>query len=205
MTSTTALGCRCGKVKGTLSDVAPDRVNHVRCYCDDCRAFAHFLERSDQLDRHGGVGIVQVEPSRVQFTEGREQLRCMRLTEGGMNRWYSDCCKTPMGNTMGARVPFVGLFHGSFERVDPALLGVAEGCNARFAIGSPPGAHKGASARLALKTVRLMARWALATRGKENPYFDPATKRPRVEPTILSRAERDALRARDADVGDASI
>lgn len=204
MTST-ALQCRCGNVKGRLSDVGPDRVNHARCYCDDCRAFVHFLERPDQLDRFGGVGIVQVEPSQVRFTEGTEHLRCMRLTDRGMHRWYTACCKTPMGNTMGARMPFVGLFHGSFACVDPALIGPGEGWNARLAIGSPPGAWKTASPRLVWKTARLMARWALATRGKENPYFDPATKRPRVEPTILSRADREALRARDAEVGDAPI
>ncbi len=201
MTSSIDLACRCGAVSGTLSDVAPDRVNHVRCYCDDCRAFAHFLERSDQLDRWGGVGIVQVEPSQVRFTEGREQLRCMRLSERGMNRWYSACCKTPMGNTLGARVPFVGLFHGCFVELPERALGPAEGCNARWAIGEPPGAHPRASARLALKTVRLLARWAIATRGRENPYFDPVTKTPRIAPVVLTRQERDALRARDAEVG----
>ncbi|HVH46158.1 MAG TPA: DUF6151 family protein [Labilithrix sp.] len=50
-------------------------------------------------------------PSEVRITGGAEALRCVRLSEKGMFRWYCGDCKTPVGNTLGPRVPFLGLIH----------------------------------------------------------------------------------------------
>jgi hypothetical protein len=82
------------------------------CYCDDCQAFAHFLGRAESMmDAHGGTDIVQMAPSHVSFSEGLEHLTCMRMSEKGMHRWFASCCKTPIGNTGGFGMPFVGLIH----------------------------------------------------------------------------------------------
>ena len=92
-----------------MVDVSPSTGTRVICYCDSCQAFARFLEREDILDSAGGTDIVQVSPSQLRITEGASQLRSMRLTEKGLIRWYTDCCKTPVGNTIGAAFPFIGV------------------------------------------------------------------------------------------------
>ncbi len=50
--------CRCGEVRGIVTDASPHTANRVVCYCDDCQAFAHRLGRADLLDAHGGSDIV---------------------------------------------------------------------------------------------------------------------------------------------------
>ena len=34
------------------------------------------------------------------FTQGKDRLACMSLSDKGMLRWYTTCCNTPIGNTM---------------------------------------------------------------------------------------------------------
>jgi Family of unknown function (DUF6151) len=109
------LQCRCGTIKGCVSDA--QSANHVVCYCRDCQAFARFLgQESETLDAQGGSEIVQILPKNVTFTQGTEALACMRLTEKGMVRWYAGCCKTPIGNTLeNYKISFVGLLHDCLE------------------------------------------------------------------------------------------
>ena len=205
MTQVVALSCRCGAVRGEISGVAPDRINRVICYCDDCRAYAHFLERPDLLDRHGGTDIVQVQGTTVRFTVGQDQLRCMRLSPKGMLRFYTACCHTPVGNTIAAAIPFAGIVRGGMDQGlaaaggADAVLGPAEGCNGRFAVhGKPAGVHDNASAGLVLRIARRIAKWKLRSFGQPSAYFD-ASGKPVVPPQLLTIAERDALRARDAE------
>src|SRR5580693_8835680 len=109
------LQCRCGTLRGFVSP--SHGVNRCVCYCRDCQAFAHFLGRADEiLDASGGTDVIQTRAANVVFTEGREALACMRLTPNGMLRWYSTCCKTPVGNTTAnSKVSFVGLVHTCLE------------------------------------------------------------------------------------------
>src|SRR5262249_25743113 len=74
MSQDVELRCRCGEVHGWLSGAAPDRVNRVVCYCDDCQAFLHQLDRSDLLDAHGGTDIVQVAPAALRFDRGMQHI-----------------------------------------------------------------------------------------------------------------------------------
>jgi sRNA-binding protein len=85
----------------------------VVCYCDDCQAFAHALGCADRvLDANGATEIFQISPARVEFSAGRERLACLRLRRAAL-RWYTSCCRTPVGNTLASRqVPFVGLVLG---------------------------------------------------------------------------------------------
>ena len=199
-----ALRCKCGRVRGIVDSVAPDRVCRARCYCPDCRAFLHFLERHDQLDAWGGTDVVQVEPCTVRITEGFDSLRCMKLAPAGMYRWYSGCCGTPFGNMISAGVPFIGIGRGAFdvpEQGDTALFGESVGGQARFAVhGTPPNAHRIVSVRVAVRAVRCIVRWKLRSLGgkRPGPYFDDA-RRPVREPRVLGTEEREALRARDAE------
>ena len=55
--------CRCGEVRGIVTDASPRTVNRVVCYCDDCQAYAHQLGRADLLNAKGGSDIVQMAPA----------------------------------------------------------------------------------------------------------------------------------------------
>src|SRR5215467_13480397 len=94
-----SLRCRCGRVRGIASDVSPSSGFRFVCYCNDCQAFARFLERPDMLDPAGGTDIFQMPPGCVKLTVGTDAVRCLRLSDKGVLRWYTDCCRTPIGNT----------------------------------------------------------------------------------------------------------
>ncbi len=202
MTTRVPLKCRCGQVRGT-AEVSPQSGNRLICYCDDCQAFAHFLERGDVLDAAGGSDIFQMAPARLQITQGAEALRCVRLSPKGLIRWYTDCCHTPVGNTIGARPPFVGVpeafmdHEGDGRSRDEVLGKPLARAFARFAAGAAPSdAHPGVPVRAMFRVVGLLARWWLTGKGTPSPFFDAVTHAPRVEPRVLARAERDALRRR---------
>src|SRR5215831_20849654 len=92
------LRCQCGRMRGVASDVSPSTGFRVVCYCKDCQAFAHFLDRADVLDPAGGTDIFQMPPGRLKLTAGTDAMRCLRLSNKVL-RWYSDCCRTPIANT----------------------------------------------------------------------------------------------------------
>ena len=76
------LQCRCGTIKGWVSDT--ENANRAVCYCRDCQAFARFLgQESETLDAQGGSDIVQTLPKNVTFLQGADALACMRLTQKG--------------------------------------------------------------------------------------------------------------------------
>lgn len=196
------LRCRCGHVRGVATEVSSATGNRLVCYCDDCQAFARFLAHPGVMDAEGGTDIFQVAPSRVTITDGAESLRCMRLSEKGLLRWYTVCCKTPVGNTLSARVPFVGLIHSFMDhaadgRTRDYVLGRPIGfIHGRFALGGlPPHAHRTASLGVIARCARVMLGWWIAGRGTPSPFFDPQTHAPRVEPRVLRAEEREALRA----------
>jgi Family of unknown function (DUF6151) len=73
------LRCRCGHVRGGANEVAPHAGFRSVCYCQDCQAFAHFLERPDVLDTGGGTDIFQMPTSRVKLNAGTDAVRCLHL------------------------------------------------------------------------------------------------------------------------------
>ena len=107
--------CRCGEVVGVVTNASPQKVNRVICYCDDCQAFAHQLGRADLLNAQGGSDIVQVAPASLTFTKGQNRIAGVRLTPKGLFRWHTTCCNTPVGNTLGPAIPFVGLVAQTFD------------------------------------------------------------------------------------------
>jgi hypothetical protein len=74
------LRCRCTRVRGVASKVAPSAGFRFVCYCRDCQAFARFLERPDVLDPAGGTDIFQMPPGRVKFVAGADAVRCLRFS-----------------------------------------------------------------------------------------------------------------------------
>src|SRR5215813_7804735 len=179
------LRCRCGRVRGVASEVAPYAGFRFVCYCQHCQAFARFLERPDALDAAGGTDIFQMPTGRVRFTAGTDAVRCVRFSSK-VFRWYTDCCRTPIGNTSaGPRFPVVGLIHSfmSYEADGHSRDGVLglPLCRIfeRSAVGRlPPNAAPSPSlAVFALRGSRLFG-WWLRGVGRPTPFFDDFTKAP---------------------------
>ena len=94
------LRCRCGHVRGVANRVAPHAGFRFVCYCQDCQAFARFLDRPDVLDAAGGTDIFHVPMGRLKLTADTDAVRCLQFSSR-VFRWYADCCRTPIGNTAG--------------------------------------------------------------------------------------------------------
>lgn len=122
----TSLGiqCACGALQGELEVSSASQGNRLVCHCRDCQAFAHFLQKPEEiLGAAGGTDIFQTAPGRLRLTHGAEHLACMRLSERGLVRWYSSCCKTPIGNTGATpKLAFVGLIRAGLVPRDDEQL-----------------------------------------------------------------------------------
>ncbi|KYF78778.1 hypothetical protein BE11_26950 [Sorangium cellulosum] len=200
MSTDVELQCRCGKIHGWLRDASPSTSNRVVCYCDDCQAFLHHLGRAELLDERGGSDIVQVAPSMLSFDRGSELVAALRLTPKGLYRWYASCCKTPLGNSLTPRVPFIGIVTELFQQAPGArpcdeVFGAPRGrILGKFAIGEPPPGSLTPNVRLLAHTIRKMISWKLRGNAWPHPFFDRASGNPKYAVTVLSTAERDALR-----------
>jgi hypothetical protein len=195
------LRCRCGRVRGVANEVAPSTGFRFICYCRDCQAFARFLERLDVLDAAGGTDIFQMPPRHIKITKGADAVRCLRLSDRGVFRWYANCCRTPIGNTYGPRVPMIGVMIHSFMDhrangrsrdvvLGPMLCRIFE----RDAVGPlPPTAPPPPSFRLFLRRASKMLIWSVRGLARPHPFFDGLTNAPCSAPLVLTREERAAL------------
>lgn len=184
--------CRCGRLKGSVTDV--NTANRLVCYCEDCQAFAHFLGRSREiLDSHGGTDIVQMLPKNVSFTQGTEVLACMRLRETGLLRWYTNCCKTPIGNTLPSyKMSFVGLVHNCLESsevtLDNSFGPVCSHVHTKYAKGEPKPKPVGIVATI-VGNMAMILRARIDGSYKQTPFFLADSEIPTVNPKILSDRE----------------
>ncbi|MFO0713800.1 MAG: DUF6151 family protein [Sandaracinus sp.] len=191
--ATTSFQCRCGALRGTLERPEGSRFGHVVCYCSDCRAFVRWLGRDDLLDAGGGTEILQLAPSQVRL-ETRETLACMRLTEGGLHRFYASCCRTPFANAVSARVPFVGL---SVPGLGLSLSHAPAGIQGGSAQGPTiAGTRATASLRVIGDAVGNLSSWWWHGAGRPSPVFDDEGA-PRVRVEVIARSERERLRRLD--------
>jgi hypothetical protein len=189
--------CRCGEVRGIVIDPSPRTVNRVVCYCDDCQAYAHQLGRADLLDDKGGSDIVQLAPASIRFTKGQDRIAGLRLTPKGLYRWHTTCCNTPVGNTLGPAVPFVGIPVQSFDAPRPDdVFGVPMGAIlGKFAIGEPPAGSTGLNLSLLVRAIGRVLAWRFGGRTWPHPFFARETRAPIYPLTVVSQEKREALRA----------
>lgn len=174
------ISCTCGRLQGVARAVSGSVGNRLICYCDDCQSFAEFLGRADEiLDAHGGTDIFQMSPADLEFANGVENLACMRLTPNGLLRWYADCCKTPIGNTLPThQLPFVGLIHLCMavgkQSLDNVIGPVRAGVHGKFARGDRAeiSAHDRASLIVLARMFRKLFWWRLKWDHKRTPFFD---------------------------------
>lgn len=181
--------CRCGTVRGQLD--VKGIGNRVVCYCTDCRAFAHFLGRpSEVLDVQGGTEIVQVAQPRLTFSQGKEHLAAVRLSEKGLVRWYAACCKTPIGNTLlNPKVPFIGLIHSALDRsrMDADFGKNVAKVNTDTAIGEPKPKPNGLFGSI-LRFLWIVLSTRISGRYRKSELFNESGA-PIVRPTILTTEE----------------
>lgn len=201
--------CTCGSLRGVAHAVSRRDGNRVVCYCNDCQAFAHFLGRAGEvLDTHGGTDIFQMSPAHLEFTDGADELCCMRLTPRGIYRWYTDCCHTPIGTTLPThRVAFVGLTHSCVEgghgqdSLDLAVGPPRGRVFGQYAKGDTQGVdnlHPRAPLAMMLRVASLLLKWRVRGDHKRSPFFDATTGKPASPPRVLTPAELGkVLNARD--------
>ncbi|MFL6716804.1 MAG: DUF6151 family protein [Burkholderiaceae bacterium] len=197
MTGRHPIRCRCGKLQ---AEVARPRLGtRAVCYCRDCQAFGHFLGLPPgMLDSMGGTDIVAIAPRYVSFICGVEHLACMSLTERGTLRWYSSCCRTPIGNThRDLRFSHIGLVHTCLGSGDASLLEsfgpVKMRVNRQSAKGHQDATRTTTFALALLRYLGLLAWSRVSGKYKLNPFFEAGTGMPRVSPTVLSEDEHRKL------------
>ena len=196
MSDAVPVGCRCGGVTGRVENASPMTGNRAICYCVDCQAFAHFVGGEGILDANGGSDIFQVAPASLVLDTKTENLACVRLSEKGLHRWYASCCRTPIGNTVSAKLPFIGLVqpfmkHGMSSR-DEAIGPPRMYLKRASAVGALPPGTKGVSLGAAAHLLRFFGGAYLHGRARPNPlYADDG--RPVVTPEVLTPFVRAAL------------
>jgi len=198
MSQTAELRCRCREVAALLTNASRRTVNRAVCYCDDCQAFVHYLGRSDLLDVQGGSDIVQVAPASLVFQRGMDRIEGVRLTPRGLYRWYAGCCRTPVGNTLGPALPFVGILAHTFAvgatGVD-AIFGKPVGAAfGKYAMGTAPEGSTRFNLGLTARMISKFLGWRLKGQTWPHPFFDRGSRAPKRPVVTVSRAERDALR-----------
>jgi len=193
------LRCRCGTVSGWVKETRS--ANRAMCYCKDCQAFAYFLGQEKQiLDERGGTDVIQILPQNLSFTQGIEALKCMRLTEKGLLRWYASCCNTPIGNTLANyKISFIGLVHNCLENTDKPLQDsfgpVQVWVNTQGAKGDPKPKKRGLGKVIGWFVTNIL-RARINGSYRQTPFYLPGKGTPIVTPRVLSTAERADVMAR---------
>lgn len=170
---TLELRCRCGTVKGTVDP----RHAYARatCYCRDCQAYARHLGQPGVMDADGGTDIVAMNPCAVRFTQGEEKIAGLCLREEGLLRWYTACCRTPIGNTpRDGKVAYVGIVGACLP--DKPAVEAAFGPRDRIALNteSALGEVRRTPLALMLGGARIAAGIAMAKLRQQAPclFFD---------------------------------
>lgn len=186
-----SLKCSCGEVRGTAKNITPSNGLRIVCCCDDCQSFAHYLNRSDDiLDKFGGTDISQTSQAQVLIEHGAEHLRSVKLKQKGLVRWYTECCKTPIGNTMNGSMPFIGVIHNFMDDAgsrDANLGPVKSYVMGKYAIEPPT--HSNTSDKfpisITFKVIGKILGWKLRGMHKPSSFFN-ADGKPVSRPTVLN-------------------
>ena len=182
------LSCECGLVRGKVVDYSPQNANRIYCYCKDCRRFPEVLGVSDRVvDSDGGTEIIQVPMNSVHVEQGMDQIRCLHLKEGGLFRWYSECCKTPLGNTLDGKMPFFGIIHSFLEPMDmkESALGPVMGLVHTQSALNPPKQKKHYKGKFSIlfTVVSRLLKWKYQKLHQPSCFFE-ANGLPVVKPEI---------------------
>ncbi|MGK0367846.1 MAG: hypothetical protein ACI9QD_000985 [Thermoproteota archaeon] len=202
MNNTIPLKCNCGKVQGIAKEISPKTGNHIVCMCDDCQAFAHYLDKGNEvLDENGGSHLFQITPRQIAITSGREHLRCMKMSPKGLKRWYTECCKMPIANTLGFKISFVGFFvdfidFKSANTTKGELLGpvICSGMS-KFGKGKlPDNSHEKFPLHLMFKMAKTIFFGSFTKSYLPNTFFNKDTGLAMTEELVISKKQRMLLK-----------
>ncbi len=203
------LKCRCGKIHGSIEPAGTDGGRRVVCMCIDCQTYARWLgDHETILDEIGGTEIYQTTPARVHIHQGRDQIRCARLSPKGTFRFYAGCCRTPLANAVPSPgVPFVGVVtsfidhEASDTSPDRALGPLTVRLNARCATGpAPRGSHDTVPTTFLLGTALGFVWDRLTGQHRPNPFRNDDGS-PVHAPEVLTKEERERLRSQSGPAG----
>ena len=170
------LECLCGKVKGNTKNVNANSGTRIVCCCDDCQKFAQYLNReNDILDQYGGTDLFQMPMSHLNVIEGNELIGCIRLSDKGMHRWYAKCCNTPIGNTLGAGVPFIGVVHNFMANTHTRDMDLGESrghIQTKFALKTVPQRKQGSSFKVNMRSLFKLIVWKINGFNKPSVFFN---------------------------------
>lgn len=183
--------CQCGVVKGEINHTDILYGNHFVCMCDDCQTYAHHLGKANEfLDSNGGTDILPVHPAYLKFTSGIEKMRCLKLRENGLFRWYADCCKSPITNSMSGKFGYYGFLVNAITTKDKELGPVKARLMGKFGIPPlPEGTHQTVPPKFFGFILKSIFRMILKGLRTPNPLFDSKTFEPIVKPYILTNDE----------------
>lgn len=172
------LKCKCGSFQGTASQRNASSCVRVVCYCTDCQAYAKYLgDENSILDEFGGTDVCIMPPAHLKINSGLEQLRCVQLTVNGPYRWYTECCKTPVGNCVNLSMPAMTLSHRIMDdggRRDQLVGSIAGYMYGKEAIGNIPKERIRSipPIGMAMNLVVKLISWKIQGKNRPNPFFD---------------------------------
>jgi hypothetical protein len=192
--------CECGKFRAELKTFPENTPGRLKCYCDDCQIYLHYLKRSDLLDINGGSEMIPVYPADVEILSGKEMLVCTRLSKNGMFRFSTSCCNTPVANTK-PNTPWIGFHSRVFTVKDPDILSqklgpIRSSVMGRFAKGTPPpGTPQNLNLNAVVSVVPFILKGKLLRKSNPSPFFKDDKKTAIVDPYVLNTEELHVMRA----------
>lgn len=183
------ISCDCGAFKAELQAFPKNTPGRLACYCNDCQAYLNKIERTDVLDEYGGSEIIPVYPGEVKILQGKESLKCYKLTEKGLYRWTAGCCNTPIVNTPPG-FPWAGIFHTAYKNSDPSSLDSLGKIKSRifgkYAKGQPPFEIADKMGFKALLTVMpFVIKGKILKKAEGSEFFESDGRTPIAVPEIL--------------------
>jgi hypothetical protein len=186
--------CECGTFRAELSQFPKNTPGRLKCYCDDCQTYLHHLKRADLLDENGGTEIIPFYPADIKLLAGKDLVKCVRLHSGGMFRFSTTCCNTPIANTDPKR-PWAGIHRRMYDasKLETALGPVKTSIMGKFAKGTPPPGTPDKFDFNGMKIVMpYLLKGMLLGKSKGSPFFENGAAI--VAPKVLTNEERQAAR-----------
>jgi len=188
------ISCDCGSFRGEIIDCTAG-VSAV-CYCKDCQMFAAYLGKTDDvLDPSGGTEVVGLRHSNIRFIDGVENLKNISLSNKGLLRWYTDCCKTPIGDTpRNFKISHIGLIHNCIEGASSDLEKSFGSVKLRINTNSTEKPVKTLKPSLSLVAQYLLSitKQFVSKRYKLSPFFNESGE-PLLEVEVLTKEQRQKL------------
>ena len=146
-------------------------------------------------------------PGALRVDQGLEHVALMQLAEGGLFRWHTSCCRSPIGNTLRTtRFPFIGVidtFLTDEARTElQRRLPLHAHVYGQFAQDAPPGEPRrergdeqprGGTGLVMRRFAHIVLNAWLNADARRSPLFEAGS--PICEPAVLAEEERARIAA----------